>query len=264
MPSRRLDERMAHAPWQQPDQQTGLRSRLRNLRPLALPLAAVILLALIWLTPPLRGLAQAIINGLFFQAAPSSSITFTVPATIQPTPIAAAQVWHPESIEAAQAKAGFRVKRPAQLPPGYQFVGADYGANYQMVSQSYALGSGDTVGRNLVIHQYSARLVTPTTIGANANIEIMRIGALTGEYIKGWWDVPKPQATSESPNQVMESTWNPNLEMHFLRWQDGDMAYEILFQATMIPHPAFDKGGAPDLLGYLTRAELIALAASLR
>lgn len=262
-PSDQFYKRMSNAPWTDsaPKENRMPTTRLSpsHVRLLAVAAAIALAVALFVAVPPLRTLAQEFLSQFFVPAA-SSTIVTTLDV-IEPTPVADAQVWQPESVEAVQAQADFVIRTPAFVPQGYVFEGANYGAEYRLSSLNYRLGAADQLGRNLVIHQFPVGADEPMTVGADAQITPVEINGVTGEYVQGGWDVTN---STQSGSQVqIESTWNPDIEMHLLNWQVDGMNYQILFQAAYIPHPAYFNGGAPDQPGYLTLDDLVKIAESL-
>lgn len=263
-PSDQFYKRMSNAPWTQSTQQKEPRMNTTRLpssqvRLLAAAAAIALVIAAFIAVPPLRTLAQEFFSQ-FFAPAASNTLTHNL-EVIQPTPIANAQFWQPDTIASVQAQASFDVKTPGFVPEGYTLEGATYSADYHLVSQYFVMGATDQLRRNLVIHQYPAGADEPTTIGADAKITPVQINGVTGEYVQGGWDVT---SSTETGSQVqIQTTWNPDIQMHFLRWQVDGMNYEILFQAAYIPNPAYFSGGAPDQPGYLTLDDLVKVAESI-
>jgi hypothetical protein len=76
-------------------------------------------------------------------------------------------------------------------------------------------------------------------VGADANVEQVKIGAATGEYVVGVWKA------DGAGNWVWE--YEPYLQT--LRWQANGMAFELLYM------------GIPEAV---TKADMIAMAESMK
>jgi hypothetical protein len=227
----------------------------------AIALAAIVVIMAV---PPLHALAQQIIDSLFIASTGSEQMTQTYTVDIQPTPTFAV-IPQPSGLAEVEAQAGFDVHEPA-LPAGYVFDSANYYAEGQAVYHNYHFG--DQWGsRNLVIQQQPLSALEALEVGPNAVVETVQIGAFTGEYLTGWWDSEVALTPIEGSSQAVvevESTWNPNIAMQWLRWQDGETAYQIMFQSATLPSSEYYNGGDTTSPGYLTKDDLVAIAASLR
>jgi hypothetical protein len=232
-------QRMAQAPWLITATKPSVRLNLLHPKWLvAAVLIAAMAGALVWLTPPLRALAQAVIDGLFNRAS-SSSITISPLENTTGTE----SVWL--SLPEAEARAGFSLRLPDALPTGYSFAGAGYTESRHAASLIY-----ERPGAELVITQQPAAfaefgLLTDggIGIGLNARVERVQIGQSEGEYVVGTW-------TRTGDDQAV---WRADAPYQRLRWQKGIMIYEILAM-----------GGSLDTGSGLDRNSLIALALSLQ
>ncbi|MDX1992554.1 MAG: hypothetical protein SF029_09195 [bacterium] len=241
-PSQNAYDRMAKMPWRVQSERKTLMKTAMNSHSVRLALttvaAAVITVSVIWVTPPLHSLAQEVLNTLFNRA---SSSTITVE-----TQVSSDQA-EPSRMEPAQveALAGFTLKQPSSIPSGYTFGGAGYTASRHAASLFY-----QRPGAELLITQQPAAyaeygLLTDgdSGIGPDAPIEQVTIGNVLGEYVAGTW-------VMSSDNQAV---WLPDASVQRLRWQEGDMIYEILA-----------NGGSADTGSGLDRDAMIALANSLQ
>ena len=86
-------------------------------------------------------------------------------------------------------------------------------------------------------------------------MERVKIGNYDGEYVGGGWITKQPPDDDPTPalTITLQAVWDPDANIHFLRWQENDILYELFF-----------NGDNPDLPGYLTKDEMIAIAESLR
>jgi hypothetical protein len=91
----------------------------------------------------------------------------------------------------------------------------------------------------------------------SANVEIVQIGALKGEYVSGAWTIPEVESTFETktPDQTLplEATWDSDASIQILRWLDKGMLFEIIC-----------AGGQPGQTAYLDKEHLIGLAESMQ
>ena len=253
-PSERYHRIMKNTVWQ--DNNTEQSTHL--IRTLSAVAATVVLVIAIGFFTPLGTIAQEIFSGLFV---PASSDNKPVPvrAEIAPTPFDSAIAWQPQEIIDVQAQAPYSVLVPTSLPTGYEFVGATYDANSQMISLNYTLAGENPLYRNLVIKIHPEGSFGADEVGASAIIQPISINGIDGQYVQGWWD---KVGTDESGQATVE--WNANLGMHRVKWTQDNLVFEVLFQAAYISHPAYFNGGAPEQAGYLTPDDLLSIAESLR
>jgi hypothetical protein len=243
-PSQRFYQRIEGAPWRKPN------SRWVGLTPLRVPalvvLATLIAVVVIFATPAGRVLAQRIAN--FFLPSSSDQVTIEVPVDVLTTPDAG----YPLTVDEAETQLGFGVRQPVQLPAGYVFDGAKTVPDRQAVVLNYHY---KPAGPTLRLTQ--RRLGQDfQSIGDSATVELVQIGKTTGEYVTGAWKVPEVKSAFATAHPeatiAVEANWDPDADIQFLRWRDGDMLYEILF-----------AGGKPDQPGYLDKDALIDLAEGL-
>lgn len=192
-------------------------------------LALLALFVLVFLTPQGQAFAQGILQ--FFTRASSDALPpqtdYAVPAE-SPRTLGLAEV---------KAQAGFDIFTPASLPEGFTFQGASYTAENHTVIQQF--------GYNPAEIRFSISQQPFTTIdvcdlcglvGASAPVTTVQVGAVSGEYTEGVWDL-----TDSGP------VWRNDPYLKTLRWQKDGMAYELIFMGDD-----------------LTQADLVAMAASLQ
>jgi hypothetical protein len=255
-PGARLATRLQNAPWKQPAQRPHIIGQHRWAA------AAATLLMAVGLTvfTPLGALAQAVLTHFFMPAATENiTRTYTMP---EPTPMADAPVYQPQTLADAQALVDFGIVQPQFIPAGYVFESADVYDG--VVYLAYRIPR-DFIGRNLVIKQMHADDYVGWEVGANADIQPVTIGDNAGEYVKGWWGMTEPATPIGEENGVttFEATlgWDESLGMHLLHWQRGDFAYEILYQESGNIISGRDTSAIP---GLLTLADLITVAESVQ
>lgn len=238
---------------------SNLRPSQRPLKPALILLAVLLVGALFVHLPQGRALAQQMLH--FFNRGESNlmaGVTVTpvkwveqtpgVPAATmtplppQPTPDGPAfeadcgsyQTAHC-SVDAIRERVTFPVFALAELPGGMIFSGATGGPEQVHLFYTMPNQTG-----NLLIWQEpftGAESQTAWEVGADAEIQPVPVGAVTGEYVKGSYD-----GSSNPP------VWNANLDNQMLRWVNQG----VLFNLYML-------GTEPRL----SRDELAALAATL-
>jgi hypothetical protein len=143
------------------------------------------------------------------------------------------------SVNELETQLGFDIKEPTVLPDLFSFQGIRvYGKSVDFV---YQCSCG---GRGLDISLQPLSDATSVEVGVDTPIEEVQIGTMRGEYVEGSF-VVYPGAKV--------ATWNSEAPMRKLRWVDG----EILFQMTSM-------GGSEEHAGYVSKAEMIAIAEGLK
>jgi hypothetical protein len=241
--SRRLDQRLANAPWMSAATPQGERmgiARPRRLqRPALIALTVLALTAVALVTPPGRAFAQQILQ--FFRRSESSILPLPgggapgaentlAPTAPPPAPLV--------SVAEAEKTAGFDAKELPVTPGGLTFAGAM--ATQAGISIQY---QADGNGGQLIINESTGGFVQSDWDQAPAEaIRPVKIGELDGEIVRGAY-VVYPNETS--------ARWNPDAAILRLRWiQDG-----IWFEMA--------KFGDVESISYLDRDALIALAESM-
>lgn len=118
------------------------------------------------------------------------------------------------SIETIRQSVAFPVYALAELPDGVVFSGATGDPN--QVYLVYSLP--DTSGTLIILEQpFSGSEALPAwEVGADAEIQTMKIGAIPAEYVKGSYD-----GSSEPP------VWNSDTGLHSLRWLDKGILFDL-------------------------------------
>jgi hypothetical protein len=209
---------------------------------LALILILVILITLV--SPSVQAFAQKIAQ--YFAQATSDQVTITVPVESAVT----SEVQFPLSVDEAEALAGFSAKLPALLPEGFTFSGANFKSDRQAIVLDYVPTHS---GEILRISQRRVGL-DYQSIGASATVEIVQIGEMTGEYVTGAWKILDGQSEIQPDSPLtVEANWDPDAQVQILRWQDGDILYEIIY-----------GGGRPGNINTLGKNDIISLARNLQ
>jgi hypothetical protein len=245
-PSENFYQRMENAPWAA-SRKTNKRlpafmnrlfgmestSPLPDLRVALASIAILLVIIVVTLaSPSLQAVAQQILQ--FIIPAPTDELTLQV--TVQPSgtqdALNAAERY-PLTLTQVEETAGYSVKAISELPQGITFTGARYNPNLQAVTLRYT-----GVGQTLLFTQRPIGDVSEiTTVGASAPVEIATVHDSPAEFVTGGWKVTdtndRIQATPAPGTQVSLGVyWDPSLPQCILRWQEGNMQYEILSTKT--------------------------------
>ncbi len=231
------------------------RSRVRFLRPVIGIAAALALVTILALTvPPLRALAQEIIDSLFNHTAGN---THVIEYAVEPTPINALSPAVAETfstVAEAETATSLDIREPDISLSPYELTQVAVNHETQTVWLTY-----NTPGRNLSIYQRPAGLgwLDDGLVGSSAQIVPVDFGGvngiLSGEFVAGGW-IASTDATPTGDNTVAQGTsWSSDVPQRRLRWQDANLVYEMT---------AF--GGSGDLPGRdLMQEDLITIAKSM-
>jgi hypothetical protein len=255
-PGQEAYARMARAPWAVGAPRRTSDSALPRYLRVALVTLAVAVIAgmVVWFTPPLRSLAQDVINRLFNRAeADTQVVEINVGPPVSTVAPTTAETFR--SIARAEAQTGIDIREPQLDLHPYQLTGVT--VNYEMETVWLIYNAP---GRYLSIAQRPAALgwLDAGIVGVSADIEAITIQAgdefLSGEYVEGGWRVAAEPEQETAGDTVQETAvWTDESPQRRLRWQDAALIYEIT---------AFGGGGdipRRDLL----RDDLIAIAASM-
>jgi len=246
-PSQRFHRRMAEQSWVRKDHPSPrFRIHAQQLG-ILVGLAFLLVLLLSLATPTLKVVAQRLIQ--FFL--PTISDQTVVQITLEETSSPADNF--PLTISQAESLAGFDAHTPSLLPEGYSLTGASYHPERNAIVLDYHT---EAPGQMLRILQRPSS-EEYQQIGASALVETIQVDAVTGEYVTGAWTIPEVEsaieATELGKTPPLLAIWNPEAEIQMLRWVENEMLFEIIFSS-----------GNPNQSDYLSKADLIALADSMR
>lgn len=258
-PSERFQTTMSNAPWQQPAPSHNQRSFDRRI---AAAVAALLFAGVLFATP-LGSIAQELLSRFFAQQ-PTNSQTVTLNVQMEATPMANAVVHIAQDLASVQAQVGFTIPTPSNLPQGYVFRDANATAEGG-ASLYYYNPDDEGIGRNLMLMVEPVGASSQLEIGSEAALEAVTIGAITAEYVRGWWaQAGSTVLAEEGTRQTIEAqlTWDNDAPFQFLVWEQDGLRHLLMFQATSNlgnPEDAATLRAAP---GYLDRDDLVAIAAS--
>ncbi len=241
-PSQRFYENINNQPWNSSRQPTLWNWLNQPRLVVVIALVMVMGLSLILAAPALDVLASRIAQ--FFTSADSETVDIELPLYNYTE----SEIYPLKSITEAERLTGFDIKTPSKLPNEFMFTGAVYNPLRQSVTLNYESGDGSI----LRISQRPAGLEYQS-ISVNAKVERVQIGKVIGEYVTGGWRVSQPKENSVEVTVTLQATWDPYANIHFLRWQEEDILFEILF-----------SGSGPDSPLTLDKLDLIEIAENLK
>lgn len=215
-------------------------------RALTFAIGLMLIVAAILIIPPLRAIAQEVIDELFHRAANNYAYVPGGSGDGGTAPFS--------TIEQARSVTSFTLRVSTQIPASYALSSISAG-------QRSATFIYSSPGRELMITQQTAQggWVNNGLIGASATVVRVPIstanGQVTGEFVEGEWIIPAtPLNSTANPGSTPTTLWLSSPPIRRLRWQDGNILYEIIA-----------RGGSPDLPDtYIGEQKMIALAESLR
>jgi len=205
-------------------------------------LGMIIILVFVLTSPSMKAVANRIAQ--FFIPATSDQVTIEIPL-LDPSEVDTRILW---DITEASNQVGFDVKSPSPVPIGYTFKWAELKPDREAIVLNYESDSG-------CILQISQRRngVEYQSVSIQAHIETVTIGTQNGEYVVGGWKATQNETPSIQQTITLTAIWDPDANVHFLRWQENDILYEIIF-----------VGDNPESKDYLNKDALIAIAGHLR
>ncbi len=133
------------------------------------------------------------------------------------------------TVAEAAERVGFGLKIPSNLPTRFTFTGAAYSGNRQAIIFNYGAGSHEIL--RISQQQISAEF---QSISTQTGVEMISIEDLSVEYVAGGWRIPEiqdPKNPKISTDTVeFQAIWDSNANIHFLRWQENDILYEIFYR----------------------------------
>ncbi len=208
----------------------------------AITLVAILASALIFTTPQGQAFAQTVLR--FFIRTESNQLPLQdfqltprpTPGTRTPDP--ASSIDANSSIDDVQQKAGYKVYQPSWIPDNLKFSGASIEQDQKIVRIFYTLSltNGMGIRQEPVGTSHDCKLCDK--VGADAAIQKVSIAGVYGEYVEGVWKL-----TEQGP------VWESDPYLKTMRWQDKDMAFELMFM------------GPPDRL---SKEDMIAIAESMK
>lgn len=120
------------------------------------------------------------------------------------------------SVEQIRGKVTFKVKEPAAVPSNLHFLGATGAPNLVVLRYD---SPDQSEGLTITAQPWTGSTEQiQWEVGASAVIETVRIGTLSGEYVRGSF-------VMKAGDETM--VWNPSFGQETLRWVEGDTYYTM-------------------------------------
>jgi hypothetical protein len=204
--------------------------------------------------PPLRAIAQEVIDTLFNRTETNQeTIEFGTYGIHQLVP------FYFGSVEQAQEKVDFEIHAPTFLPDDLMLRVVNYSPEENLVALSYGHSGEGYASPDLSIflgpvkNNWSSQPYF--AIGASADIVSIQFPGIsdqvTSEFVQGFWVFPPDARGDEVAAVAVE--WDSNFHVCRLRWQENEMLYE-LWSSTWIK----DAVSCP-----LSQAEMVTIAESM-
>ncbi len=227
-PSPRFYAKMASAPWlnQSPQSNKNAQHGISQNRRLIWAAAALFLVTVILtivFVPSVRVAADQIIH--LFLPQPSNQLEVQVElASPGDIPDFSDPANFSLTLQDAQQHASIPLK---SLPyfNNLAFIGARYDPSYDTVTMLYRANEYDL----FLIQRPSTKGQDVFTIGADAQVELVKIGAVQGEYVTGGWKAvsTQPAPVSNTPAVQVIAVWDDSLPLSILRWVANGVVYEL-------------------------------------
>lgn len=223
-PGKRFYRRMASAPWRNQAWSWGRRRVLTA----GLSLLVVIVVGLIT-SPTLYALGEQLWRFFLPEAADRLVIPLDTPGVVSANTLTSPQEF-PLTLQEAQQQAGFAIK---VLPEetGLALSGTRYESVTGAVRSLYQAHD-----YNLYLSQRSSEgIQEQAAVGPAAEVEIVSIAGLPGEFVAGGWRLPSGTATAPGESTQLKVIWDAALPQRTLRWQDGEYVYELIVLGATAP-----------------------------
>ena len=241
-PSQKFYDKMRFQPWNRYPNLSLWKRLYQPRKAIILLIAISLVLGIVLVAPSFNVLAFRIAQ--FFTSTTEESVLIELPIYEN-----LEQEGYPlTTLSEAIEQANFMPQTPSKLPEGYTFTGA----NYHPIRQSITLNYATKTGSILRITQRPVG-IEYQSISVHAKVEKVQIGDEVGEYVRGGWRASAPEKTPSQKTITVQATWDPETNIHFLRWQEEDILFEILFSSSDL-----------DIIHALDKKELIEIAENLK
>lgn len=239
-PSRKFYDTMRFQPWNRYPNQSFWRRIYQPRKAIILLIAITFVLVFILVAPSFNVLAFRIAQ--FFTSTTEDTMLIELPLYENPE-----EAYPLTSISEAAKYLKFVPKSLSKLPEGYTFTGA----NYHPIRESITLNYETNTGSVLRITQRPVG-IEYQTISVHAIVEKVQIRDEIGEYVRGGWRASPLDTSPMNKTLTVQATWDFEANIHFLRWQEKDILFEILFSSSEL-----------DIIHSFNKNELIEIAENL-
>lgn len=214
-----------------PDRDINLDKGNMFFRVLATSAATMIILLIVVLTiPPLRTLAEQIID--FF--VPADSNETTVELHLGGSIVTPEQ--YPLSLDELINHVDFQLPLPAFMPSAYVFDGGSYDPSARVVTLRYRCSAQWSVYIILTqVDQPDTEDLVRREVGMGAEIDEVMIGTVIGQYVRGsWLVVVDPTVVEQAEAAEMgittdaEAMWENDTQWHQLVWYHEGILYTLM------------------------------------
>jgi hypothetical protein len=229
-PTSRFYRKMLTAPWLQTNS-NHKKLHISNISARKLIWATIISLVFLVLVsftifPTLRVIAKQIIYS--FISGPSDRLNIQVTLSTHDDLFNFTSPENfPLSINDVKRQAGFLVKEISLSSGDLKWVGARFDPSYNAVILLY---QGDNY-KLFLSQRPIGNNVDVFSIGPSAQVNLVNIGDITGEYVLGGWKAISTQSVPDPTNPGIQTSinaiWDNNLPQSTLRWQTNGYVYEL-------------------------------------
>jgi hypothetical protein len=243
-PTANFYQRASEWPWVKgATPMTMMSQRHMSLRFISGAAVLLVLIGVIVMTPSLRAMAAEFLG--LTRASDNNierTLTYTDPVVL-------------DSIAEAEARAGFDLREPTLLPPGYTFSRATYWPDKPSVMLTYTKqlrADNPNIVASLDLIQWRGQPSTTNalpSVGQDADVEIVQVGDVQGQYVIGAWKTLSRSTSSPESGTMSEElrlSWDRFFPLQRVRWTNEGTTFDL--QAS---------------ISSLSKEELVEIAASL-
>lgn len=193
----------------------------------AIAASFLIVLGLFATLPPLRGLAQDIIDFFILgEETIETSVVIGGDAAVGDDPYSL-------SISELQDQVAGTLYLPTLLPDSYVYDGGSYNPQQAQFIVTYRCGTLNSIGLAAQPIE-DATQILPYEVGGSANIIDVNINGVQGQYVRGFWVLsvtgydPDAPAPDEPIQQSAEAVWTNESDQQMLWWYDAELSLSFV------------------------------------
>jgi hypothetical protein len=235
------------------------RSRYLRLVVLSLIALSVLIVVSVLTIPPLQTVAREVLG--------FSTKTKDIQTVFTPTPVITLNpVYVPTDVQTIEQQMNgneqmengqtspnvdYQIKLPSMLPKDWKMEKIEMGMNGNAwVNFVYEPG-----GSLLYLIINPSQDIAGTILGPDDKVETVRMGNITGEYVRGSWTIKDGHGILHqvTPEEVKDLVWSDDPGMRKLCWTDGNLNYLLVSSGASAGEP-----------GYLGKIDLSVIADSFK
>lgn len=219
--------------------------KTRRLRLIAAVLLGVLLAGGFWAVPPLRTVAQEVIN--FFIPDQDDSRSEEIYIGGQPHESAEQA---PGELVTMFAQAPFDARFPTFIPEGFRVEDARVDHDVAFITLTCTEPWAVLITQRVFDGDFQP---FAQEVGASAVIETVDINGASGQYVHGTWDVVMPdnfealRQNSEAQGVAVDSIWDSNLPWGRLVWMNDGILFELMSAGGIMSEDSRNSLCAPNL-----------------